>query len=154
MAIEPETSTERKKLIIRDAISDFRDSISELEHTDQNESLVKLLGEMIAEDRLKIKVYTRSRLHAKAYILDFENPQPNSKGIAIVGSSNISLAGFTNNTELNVYVHDNGENHDELTKWFNTLWEEAEEINDAALSEIRRSWPEYQASREIPIPYV
>jgi len=139
-------STERKKLIIKDAIRDIRDSISEMNHTDQNESLVRLLGEMIAEDRLKIKVYTKSRLHAKAYILDFENPQPNSKGIAIVGSSNISLAGFTNNTELNVYVHDNGENHDELTKWFNTLWGEAEEINEAALKEIRRSWPEYQAT--------
>ena len=137
---------ERKKYIIKDTIEDFRRSISEIDQTDKNESLIKLLGEMIKSGRLKIKVYTRSRLHAKAYILDFKNPQPNSKGIAIVGSSNISLAGFTNNTELNVYVHDNGENHDALTRWFDTLWDEAEELDDDILSEIEYSWAEYEAT--------
>ncbi|MCD6161682.1 MAG: helicase [candidate division Zixibacteria bacterium] len=137
---------ERKKGIVRDALDDFRSSVSETDQTDTNESLIKLLGEMIKTQRLKIKVYTKSRLHAKAYILDFKNPQPNSKGIAIVGSSNISLAGFTNNTELNVYVHDNGENHDALTDWFNILWGEAEELSDDILTEIQSSWAEYEAT--------
>src|SRR2546427_5644918 len=33
--------------------------------------LVEQLVRLISEDRLKVKVYTRNRLHAKAYIFDY-----------------------------------------------------------------------------------
>lgn len=56
-----------------------------------------------------MKVYTKGTLHAKAYIFDYgtvfdrggrpiERPE---NGIAIVGSSNLTLSGITHNTELN-----------------------------------------------------
>ncbi len=129
-----------RKYELTKTISDIKNVISDLDQTNKNESLVQLLRQMILDRRLKVKVYTKSRLHAKAYIFDFNNPQPQSKGIAIVGSSNLSLAGLTNNTELNVYVHDNGENHDELTRWFNELWYEAEDFDVALLKEMEESW--------------
>ena len=139
------TAHERRKGILSSTVTDVKNSISELAQTNESESLIALLNEMINSGRLKVKVYTKSKLHAKAYILDFKNPQPNSKGIAIVGSSNLSLAGFTNNTELNVYVHDNGENHDALTTWFEELWE-AEDFDSVLMTEVRESWALYPAT--------
>jgi len=56
-------------------IGDVKNVISDLDQTNENESLVQLLRKMILEKRLKVKVYTKSRLHAKAYIFDFNNPQ-------------------------------------------------------------------------------
>ena len=140
------TAVSRKREIIDQTVKDVKYAISELDQSEDSISIVNLLRRMIDENRLKVKVYTRGRLHAKAYILDFQNPQPNSKGIAIVGSSNLSLAGFTNNTELNVYVHDNGENHDALTNWFNRLWDEAEDLETALQAELKESWPIYPAT--------
>jgi superfamily II DNA/RNA helicase/HKD family nuclease len=130
----------KRKQHLEDAVEDVRDSLAELDQTDENESLIHLIREMVTSGRLKVKVYLKSRLHAKAYIFDARYPQPQSKGIAIVGSSNLSLAGLTNNTELNVYVHDNGENHAELTRWFNELWNEAEDFNPALMDEVLQSW--------------
>jgi HKD family nuclease len=141
-----QTAVSRKRELIDQTVKDVKNTISELDQSEESISTVSLLHKMIIEKRLKVKVYTRGRLHAKAYILDFLNPQPNSKGIAIVGSSNLSLAGFTSNAELNVYVHDNGENHDALTKWYNRLWEEAEDFEAAIKTEFEESWPIYQAT--------
>lgn len=132
-------SRERQIEVLK-TLNDIRDVISDVEQNDENQRLIQLLHQMIVEQRLKVKVYVQSRLHAKAYIFDFKNPQPQSKGIAIVGSSNLSLAGLTNNTELNVYVHDNGENHDELTRWFDNLWDDAEDFDTALFQEMAESW--------------
>jgi phosphatidylserine/phosphatidylglycerophosphate/cardiolipin synthase-like enzyme len=59
----------------------------------------------------------------------FEVPQSHSdrheKGIAIVGSSNLTLACVSHNTELNVVVQGN-DNHAALKDWFKELWEEAQ----------------------------
>ncbi len=114
--------------------------ISDLDQSEENVRLLETIYTMIVDGRLKIKVYIKSKMHAKAYIFDFLHPQPNSRGIAIVGSSNLSLAGLTGNTELNVYVHDNGENHAELTRWFNELWKDAEDFNSELLEELKESW--------------
>ena len=37
------------------------------------------------------------------------------EGVAVVGSSNLTLSGISHNTELNVVVHGNA-NHDELVR--------------------------------------
>jgi len=138
--------TAEKKIERQQAVAEVRCVIGEIDQSQDNENLIQMLYEMIIEERLKVKVYVKSKLHAKAYIFDFIHPQPNSKGIAIVGSSNLSLAGLTNNTELNVYVHDNGENHEALTNWFNELWDESEDFNESMLEELKESWAIKQAT--------
>lgn len=135
-----------KRIEKQQTISEVRNVIGELDQSNANEDLIQMLYEMIVEGRLQVKVYVKSKLHAKAYIFDFIHPQPNSRGIAIVGSSNFSLAGLTNNTELNVYVHDNGENHQALTDWFNELWDESEDFNESMLEELKESWAVKQAT--------
>ena len=137
-----------KKIEKDEAQRAIRTVISDLDQSEENSRLLETVYSMVNDDRLKVKVYIKSKLHAKAYIFDFIHPQPNSKGIAIVGSSNLSLAGLNNNTELNVFVHDNGENHDELTNWFNELWEEAEDFDEQFLEELEESWGIKEANPE------
>ncbi len=113
-AIEDEESINRRESKKRAAATaeSVGSSLEVMDQTDEGQKLVKLLVQMIEDQRLKVRVYTRGTLHAKAYIFDHRTlrddagnevppPQP---GQAIVGSSNFTLSGITSNTELNVEV--------------------------------------------------
>jgi superfamily II DNA/RNA helicase len=118
-----------------------------MDQTDEGEALVKSLAQMIEEKRVKVKVFTKGRLHAKAYIFDYgtvydakgKPVDRQEKGLAVVGSSNLTLAGISHNTELNVLVHGN-QNHEQLVKWFDELWAESEEFDEALMQELKQSW--------------
>lgn len=124
------------------------ESIAVMDQTDGAEHLLSLLVQLITENRLKVRVYTKGRLHAKAYIFDYApvfdqagNPIPRQeKGIAVVGSSNFTLSGVNSNTELNVMVHGN-ENHDQLGDWFEQLWAESQDFEQGLMEELRKGWP-------------
>jgi len=124
-----------------------RAGIERMDQTDEDEALVRTLVKMIEEKRLHVRVYTKGRLHAKAYIFDYgevfdQNGRPverHEEGIAVVGSSNLTLAGVTHNTELNVVVQGNA-NHAELVRWFEDLWQEAQEFDEALMREMKASW--------------
>jgi superfamily II DNA/RNA helicase len=126
----------------------IRSSMEQMDQTDQSEVLVKTLVHMIEAKRLKVRVYTKGRLHAKAYIFDYSQSlfdragkpiERHEEGIAIIGSSNLTLAGVSHNTELNVVVQGN-ENHTKLVAWFDELWDEAQDFNEALMREMRLSW--------------
>lgn len=112
--------------------------IARLEQSDENEGLVKKIASLIEAGKIKVKIYLKTPLHAKAYIFDFKKGQY-YKGAAVVGSSNLSLAGITDNTELNVVISGN-ENHKRLTDWFNALWQEAEDFDENLLKTLKNSW--------------
>lgn len=141
-------SAQRKKMIIEDAGNNTREVIACMDQTDANEELLSALVKMIKENRLKVKVYTKGNLHAKAYIFDYaaiafdrdgRSFELGEKGTAIVGSSNLSISGISDNTELNVVVIGN-DNHAELTKWFDELWNESENFEPNLMNEIGGSW--------------
>ena len=124
-----------------------RESLELADQTDAVEETVKVLVQLIEEKRLEVRVYTKGRMHAKAYIFTYGEQynllgQPitkHEKGIAVVGSSNLTLSGITHNTELNVVVQGNN-NHDELVRWFDELWDESEEFDAALMYEMQQSW--------------
>jgi superfamily II DNA/RNA helicase len=78
-------------------------------------------------------------MHAKAYIFDYRRDGRYEQGIAIVGSSNLTLSGVTHNTELNVVVHGN-DNHAELVRWFDELWNESQDFDETLMQEMQQSW--------------
>ena len=136
-----------EKRMANETAANIRSSIELMDQTDEAETLLQNLVEMIEEKRLQVRVYTKGTLHAKAYIFDYgkiyddkgrvlERPE---NGIAVVGSSNLSLSGITHNTELNVVIHGN-DNHTELTHWFDELWDEAQDFNQALMQEMKTSW--------------
>lgn len=119
-----------------------------MDQTDEAEHLASTLIRLIETERLHVRVYTKGRLHAKAYIFDYGpiydaqgRLQPREEnGIAVVGSSNFTLSGVTTNTELNVVVHGN-DNHAALTAWFEELWGEAQDFEAELMHELQQSWP-------------
>jgi len=124
----------------------IRQSISEMQPGEREAQTITTLAELIASGKLDVRVYTRGVLHAKAYVFDYRNPQPNSRGIGIVGSSNLSEPGLATNTELNVQVDDNadiitGEGlHRGLCEWFDQLWAEAKPFSPELMTELKESW--------------
>jgi len=73
--------------------ANVREAVELMEQTDEGQALVATLVQLIAEGRLKVRVYNRGRLHAKAYIFDYGQsydaagrPLPRTElGVAIVG---------------------------------------------------------------------
>ena len=139
---------EAKQMAVETA-ENVRSSMELMDQTDEGESLVKEMVRMIEDKRLKVRVYTKGRLHAKAYIFDYgtlfdgdgKPVERHEKGIAVVGSSNLTLSGVTHNTELNVVVQGN-DNHAELVSWFDELWspDNSQDFDEALMQEMKQSW--------------
>jgi len=138
--------TDTKKMTAETA-ENIKTAVELMDQTDDGEALVKTLVQLIEEKRLKVKVYTKGRMHAKAYIFDYgtlfdgsgKPVERHENGIAVVGSSNLTLAGVTHNTELNVVVQGN-DNHLELVRWFDALWKESQDFDEALMNEMKQSW--------------
>ncbi len=137
----------------QDTVHNLGNSLELMDQTDEGEELVNMLVRMIEEERLKVRVYTKGRLHSKAYIFDYgtvydasgKPVERDEEGIAIVGSSNFTLSGITHNTELNVIIRGN-DNHAQLGNWFDKLWDEAEDFDETLMQEMRMSWAMAQVS--------
>ncbi len=125
----------------------IRSTVELMDQSDEAEQLLRTLADMIQQRRLKVRVYVKGRMHAKAYIFDYGRVfdllgRPVARhedGIAIIGSSNLTLSGITHNTELNVVVQGN-DNHAELVRWFDELWDESQDFDDALMTELGQSW--------------
>ena len=115
------------------------ESVELMDQTDEGELLIKTLVEMVEEKRLRVRVYTKGRLHAKAYIFDYHRKGHYETGIAVIGSSNLTLSGVSHNTELNVVVQGNA-NHAELCRWFDELWDEAQDFDESLMEVMKSSW--------------
>lgn len=129
----------REKEISQETSEHLKETISLTDQTDAQEELIITLARLIEEGKVKVRIYTKGRLHAKAYIFDYPAGERYEKGLAIVGSSNLSLSGVTDSTELNVVVPGN-QNHEELTHWFNELWEEARDFDETLMNLLKTSW--------------
>ena len=145
-----------KDSLIANTKNDLRLSTATAEISDENETIIKNLADFIKDGKLKVKVYLKSKLHSKAYILDYKKHlfdeygnkiERTENGVCIVGSSNFTLAGLTHNTELNILIEGNDE-HQYLTKWFERLWDESEDFSKEFFEELKNSW-----ALNYPTPY-
>ncbi len=72
---------------------------------------------------IETKVYTKAKFHAKAY--HFKTGGVVNHGI--IGSSNFTHPGLTQNIELNLFTSDNTHLR-EVANWYQQAWEEAEDL--------------------------
>ncbi len=145
--------------VSRRTMNAFREGLNRLidtlsssieEEKEKNEFLlgVPSIKNVIAEDKIECRYYGKNKFHAKTYITYFKDeiyaqiPQVAnvSRGIALVGSSNFTFPGLNQNVELNVQVRNDV---DQLQKWFDYHWNEAEVVSPEILVEIERHVKEY-----------
>ena len=60
-----------REAALDDASAAIRTRIEQLSQTDEDERIINLLVRLIEAKRFIMRVYTKSRLHAKAYIFDY-----------------------------------------------------------------------------------
>ena len=90
--------------------------------------------------KIQCRVYAKRKFHAKAYIT---HPRVAVIGsVALVGSSNFTVPGLTENVELNIQVRAPGD-VSQLQAWFEQHWGEAEEITAEVIQVIERHINEY-----------
>ncbi len=94
--------------------------------------------EAIRCGQIECRVYTKKKFHAKAYITHGKAAVVGS--FALVGSSNFTLPGLTDNVELNVQVR---REVDVLQEWFERHWNEAEDVSCDVLHVIERHIRDY-----------
>ena len=137
--LEDESTVRRRDRpgIARQAVNHIRAGVSQLPQETDTEAAVKQLRDLVASGKVEVRTYVKSRLHAKAYLCWYEGHA--EKGSAVVGSSNLTLAGFEGNTELNVRVTGDDE-MDSLKEWFDNLWQDSVDISEELVEELNRSW--------------
>ena len=134
------TSSALQKAIIS-KITDFLDQSMEKEK-DTNIFLKGVIGiiEGIRSGKIKCKIYTKRKFHAKCYIT--YSKAAVAPPVALVGSSNFTYSGLTQNLELNVRISSEAE-VDILQDWYEKHWNEAEDISDVIIKVIEKHIREY-----------
>jgi len=102
------------------------------------EGILKFI-EWIRSGKLEVKAYPSHDIHAKLYIMTF-NEDDKDIGRVITGSSNFTRAGLTENLEFNVELK-NSSDYRFAQEKFNKLWEDAVDISDTYLNTIlEKTW--------------
>lgn len=134
--------TKRTKDVIEEVaqtmIERFRSSMER--EQEKNEFLIGVpaIIKAMKAGKIECRVYDSNKFHAKAYITYFRDEYREQfisamnvpLGYALVGSSNFTKAGLTQNIELNVQVKDEVE---QLQKWFDEHWQNGTDITEAVL---------------------
>jgi superfamily II DNA or RNA helicase len=100
---------------------------------------VPAIVEGIRSGKIKCRVYRKDKFHAKAYITHGRLDVVGSS--ALVGSSNFTYPGLTENIELNVQI--TGTPVAVLQEWYEQHWEAAEDATAEMLRVIERHTRDY-----------
>ena len=109
------------------------DSIEKEKEKNDFLSGVPAIAQALREQKIVCRVYNKEKFHAKAYITHAKLAVVGSS--ALVGSSNFTVPGLTENVELNVQLRREVE---VLQAWFERHWENAEEITPEILQVVER----------------
>lgn len=100
---------------------------------------VAAIVEAIRSGKIKCRVFRKDKFHAKAYITHGRLEVVGSS--ALVGSSNFTYPGLTENIELNVQI--TGTPVAVLQEWYEQHWAEAEDVTAEILRVIERHIRDY-----------
>jgi superfamily II DNA or RNA helicase len=121
------------------ALERLNASIEEQKKTDDFLTGADAVVDGLRAGKIRCRVYTKEKFHAKAYINHARQAVIGSA--ALVGSSNFTAPGLTQNVELNVQIR--GREVELLQEWYEKHWDKAEEITDEVLRVVERHTKEY-----------
>lgn len=142
--IDNQTAQSLKKKLAEE----FRNQLTIGIPTNDDEVGLRRLAAQIKAKKVIVKLFLRHPLHAKLYLLF--RPDPINPTVGYLGSSNLTLAGLSQQGELNVDILD----HDacqKLVRWFEDRWNDrwCLDISDELVKIIEESW----AREELLPPY-
>ena len=125
---------------------EFREQLTVGLPTPEDEMGLRQLAAHLRAEKVKVKLYLRHTLHAKLYLLyrsDLIAPT-----VGYLGSSNLTLAGLSEQGELNIDVVD-ADSCEKLEDWFEDRWNDqwCIDISKELVEIIEQSW-----AREVLIP--
>ena len=132
-----------KRLIAQD----FKRQLQLGKPTKEDEETLRHLSVQMKAGKVCVKLYLREPLHAKLYLA--YRPQDTFNPIqAIMGSSNLTYAGLTQQGELNAEFSDS-DSAQKLANWFDDRWNDrfCLDLTEELIHIIDESW-----AGEIPIP--
>ena len=137
--------THRSQKVILEAtrmrsLKKLENSINSEKNTNPFLHGVPAILDALRSGKIECRVYDRAKFHAKAYIAHSNTETVGTS--ALVGSSNFTRPGLTNNIELNVQVHDE-EKVVQLQNWFEEHWENSSEIKEDVVETIWRHTKQY-----------
>ncbi|MBM4081593.1 MAG: helicase, partial [Planctomycetes bacterium] len=100
---------------------------------------VPAIVEAIRSGKILCRVYRKDKFHAKAYITHARLEVVGSS--ALVGSSNLTYPGLTENVELNVQI--TGRPVTVLQEWYDEHWKAAEDVTPEILRTLERHTRDY-----------
>ena len=109
---------------------------------DKNDFLsgVESIVSALRTGQIECRVYAKKKFHAKAYIT---HPRVQVIGsVALVGSSNFTVPGLTQNIELNIQIRAPGD-VSQLQAWFEQHWDEGEQVTPQVIQVIERQIAAY-----------
>lgn len=127
---------ESTKQIKSDIVRKIQDEVADSEDTKEVEEGIRKFVEWLKSGKLEVKIYTKSPLHAKVYILTFQEGD-RDPGMVITGSSNLTAGGLDGNLEFNVQLRDPRDYSYALEK-FEELWAESVEITDQYITTVEQ----------------
>jgi SNF2 family DNA or RNA helicase len=116
------------------------DSVEDAKHENPFLLGVPAIVSAMQSGQIECRIYNKDKFHAKAYITHPRLEVVGSK--ALVGSSNFTRPGLTQNIELNIQVQSPGEVN-ELQEWYEEHWEEAVDISEEIVNLISRHLEEW-----------
>lgn len=116
-------------------------SLELMEQSNDDQNVVTQLVQMMKDGKVEVRIYKKEKLHAKAYLFELKKSHqvPGVKGIGIVGSSNLSLAGLEHSSELNLLTAHLAD-YENLKEWFEKLWKDGLEYTEDFEEILGRSW--------------
>lgn len=119
-----EMTRRTKQELVAALVAKTNESVEEAKERDDSLMGLPAIRQALADKKIQAKIYSQAKFHAKAYIFDTKPGQLSD--YAIVGSSNFTKPGLTQNIELNLalteplYLQ-------ALKTWYKELWDETKD---------------------------
>jgi len=120
-----ETSKRTRRELIESIKRQCNESIEAEKEQDNALKGLDAIRDALDNKKIRIKIYTRAKFHAKTYLV--RNEALKSPDYAIIGSSNFTRPGLTENLELNLFTQEKDQ-VEAVKAWFSEIWSESEEL--------------------------
>jgi len=113
--------------------------MEEAEDSEKTEGGIYTFIDWIKKGKLEIRAYPSEKIHAKVYIMTFDD-NDRDKGRVITGSSNFTQSGLMDNLEFNVELKNRADYDFALAK-FEELWKSSVDVSQKYVETIRtKTW--------------